>query len=718
MKKTTLFWVVILISLSRAFCAAETSAAEQKVWEKTADFGGAKPVSRLALDIPVDLDLRCESGISFEMRSESLDKFSRINIYFKSGDGWYMGGVVPGDSDGWQRIVVRKRDITYVEGKTIGWGSISRLRFAGWRGATVGGKAHIAVRGISRLSTDSQVLVISGEPYGDDSVRQCAATFSCTMDAAGIIHSTVTAGELVADDFKNKKVAVLPYNGSMPEDKRALIKQFVANGGRLIACYTAQPDILSAIGVKRIGWFSNKSSGEPPFTGFLRQNKGLKNQPEFVGQISPYAAIAVPEGEGEVVANWALAGKVDSGKPAIVRTGKGIFISHVLSKGASQEKVALMQSLFSALMPEMERKIDSYRAELASRRVAAEAELEKLGGLRPGERFAAWCHTAYGPAATWDETLGVLSQAGCTDLIANLCWGGHAFYKSSLLPIHPSVAKRGDAFELLREACRKNGVKLHVWRVCGNLEGSSQEYRRRLDKENRLCVNFDGKKMESWVCLSHPANIELEIASIEELAVKGAPGVHMDYIRYRDADTCFCGGCKERFERFAGVKVSDWPKSVKNDEALFAKWNEFRCKNIDAIVEGVYRRVRAKNPKCEISAAVFPNWNTSPTQVAQNSAKWCEKGLLDFICPMNYSDSTAFFINDIRLQKTLVGKVPLLSGIGLSCWRDDGDDAGRFARQIRVVREAGLPGWTLFDLNDRGYATVKKMAEINARRKK
>ena len=83
MKKTTLFCVVILISLSRALCAAETSAAEQKVWEKTADFGGAKPVSRLALDIPVDLDLRCESGISFEMRSESLDKFSRINIYFK-----------------------------------------------------------------------------------------------------------------------------------------------------------------------------------------------------------------------------------------------------------------------------------------------------------------------------------------------------------------------------------------------------------------------------------------------------------------------------------------------------------------------------------------------------------------------------------------------------------------------------------------------------------
>jgi hypothetical protein len=286
------------------------------------------------------------------------------------------------------------------------------------------------------------------------------------------------------------------------------------------------------------------------------------------------------------------------------------------------------------------------------------------------------------------------------------------------LPIHPSVARRGDAFELASEACRKKGVKLHVWRVCGNLEGSSQEYRRRLDSEKRLCVNFNGKKMEGWVCLSHPANIELEIASIEELAAKGAPGVHMDYIRYRDADTCFCSGCKERFERFAGVQVSDWPKSVKSDEAIFAKWNEFRNKNIDAIVEGVYRRVRAINPKCEISAAVFPNWNTSPVQVAQSSAKWCEKGLLDFVCPMNYSDSTAFFTNDIRLQKQLVGNVPLLPGIGLSCWRDDGDDAGRLARQIRVVREAGLAGWTIFDLNERGFATVKKMAEINARRKK
>jgi uncharacterized lipoprotein YddW (UPF0748 family) len=229
--------------------------------------------------------------------------------------------------------------------------------------------------------------------------------------------------------------------------------------------------------------------------------------------------------------------------------------------------------------------------------------------------------------------------------------------------------------------------------------------------QKRLALNFDGSKMDGWVCLSHPANIEVEIASLEELAAKGAQGVHMDYIRYRDANTCFCEGCRERFERFAGRKIPDWPKAVRADEKLLAKWNEFRCGNIDTIVKGVYRRVKAKNPKCEVSAAVFPNWVTAPVQVAQRSENWCRDGLLDFVCPMDYSSSVSIFTSSMRTQKKLAGKVPVLPGIGLSCWPDDGNDAGRFARQISAVRAEGFPGWTLFDFNERGYNALKVMAE-------
>ena len=686
-------------------------AADAKIWKASAVFGGEKQTARMSLDIKIPLDLRVESGITFNMRFNDLMKFSNMLIYFKSGNGWYRGNFEPGDEPGWQKISVHKRDMTAIEGKVEGWSKISVVRIACYRSADAEGNAEIEVSDIKYISSDAKTLVISGETTEGTNGRYYAATFSRTLDAAGIGYAIVGDNELKAEDFAGRKVAVLPYNGSIPEKSKALVKDFIARGGQVVACYTVPDDILAAMGVKRTGWFSAAANGGTPFSGFLRTGTSLAGQPEFVPQTSGFGVIAGPVGKGEIVANWTFGKRKDSGKAAIVRTDKGIFISHVWQGGATAAKIALMQSLFSSLEPSYVTRFAELRNEIEKRRRENEAQLRCVA--RPGkdERFAVWCHTAYGPASTWDEAVSVLARAGCTDLIANLCWGGHAYYASSVLPVDKSVAVRGDAYELARSACDTYGLKLHVWRVCGNLAGCSKEYRSRMAAQKRLALNFDGSKMDGWVCLSHPANIEVEIASLEELAAKGAQGVHMDYIRYRDANTCFCEGCRERFERFAGREIPDWPKAVRADEKLLAKWNEFRCGNIDTIVKGVYRRVKAKNPKCEVSAAVFPNWVTAPVQVAQRSENWCRDGLLDFVCPMDYSSSVSIFTSSMRTQKKLAGKVPVLPGVGLSCWPDDGNDAGRFARQISAVRAEGFPGWTLFDFNERGYNALKVMAE-------
>lgn len=337
------------------------------------------------------------------------------------------------------------------------------------------------------------------------------------------------------------------------------------------------------------------------------------------------------------------------------------------------------------------------------------AEFKRTAKPRKGERFAVWCHNPYRFSEKWDETLKTLAAAGCTDFLPNLCWGGHAFYDSKILPVHYDVAKHGDAFEHLRKACSKYGVKLHVWRVCGKLSKSKtpKEYLRKLDAENRLAVQYDGTKIDGWVCLSHPANIELEIAAMEELAAKGATGVHFDYIRYFGEDTCFCDGCRERFEKFANVAVADWPKEIRKNKRLKAKWDEFRCANITKIVRETRKRVKRKNPKCEISAAVFKNFPKSLSEIGQDPEIWCKEGLLDFLCPMNYSRSSLFYENAIRVQKKLVHNVPMLPGIGLSCWPDDGKDIERVTEQIKAARRLGVAGWTIFDLNERGYSVIK-----------
>jgi uncharacterized lipoprotein YddW (UPF0748 family) len=98
---------------------------------------------------------------------------------------------------------------------------------------------------------------------------------------------------------------------------------------------------------------------------------------------------------------------------------------------------------------------------------------------------------------------------------------------------------------------------------------------------------------------------------------------------------------------------------------------------------------------------VFTNAETSPSNVGQDWPSWCREGLLDFVCPMDYVESPALFRGQVVPQKRIAGKVPVYPGIGLSTWRNDGRDAVRLAKQILIVRELGLGGFTVFNFDRR-----------------
>ena len=69
------------------------------------------------------------------------------------------------------------------------------------------------------------------------------------------------------------------------------------------------------------------------------------------------------------------------------------------------------------------------------------------------------------------------------------------------------------------------------------------------------------------------------------------------------------------------------------------------------------------------------------------------------------ADTLALALVDTEFALTAVSnvkyKVPVYPGIGLSTWRNDGRDAVRLAKQILVVRELGLDGFTVFNLDRR-----------------
>lgn len=323
----------------------------------------------------------------------------------------------------------------------------------------------------------------------------------------------------------------------------------------------------------------------------------------------------------------------------------------------------------------------------------------------PGEHRSWWCHSAWGvEGMRWDEAVRLLAENGFTAVLPNMLWGGSAFYESEVLPVHPAIHQerdgvvRGDQIAECLAACRKYGVECHVWKVNWNMGGTAPKaFRERMRREGRVQASFDGTVKDTWLCPSHPANQQLEIDAMVEVATKyPVDGIHFDYIRYPDENHCFCAGCRERFENVLGERVTNWPRAIRENEKLEAEWNEFRRNNITRVVAEVSRRARAQRPDIEISAAVFRNWTIHRDTIGQDWKVWCEKGYLDFVCPMDYMTSTGQFRTIAKQQEEWAGDVPCYPGIGLSTWPDR-TDIGLFIDQVLATREVGTGGFTVFN---------------------
>ena len=98
----------------------------------------------------------------------------------------------------------------------------------------------------------------------------------------------------------------------------------------------------------------------------------------------------------------------------------------------------------------------------------------------------------------------------------------------------------------------------------------------------------------------------------------------------------------------------------------------------------------------KISAAVFRNWPVDRDTVGQDWKLWCERGWLDFVCPMDYTPNAAQFENMARQQLEWAGRVPCYPGMGLSAWGPERDIV-KLIEQIQIVRRLGARGFTIFE---------------------
>lgn len=706
-------------------------------------FKGSR-LERLYWDKAVKLDFTSARGITFEMNCPQVGAVSAFSIYFQSGDGWYSGSFGPSVAHGWCTVTVEKKN-TRIEDKPAGWGRIETIRISPWRGGDL--DTPLYIRNMRVIEQDGPIAIVSGVSVAAtdqrelESVAQFTKTVADKLDELGLPYALLADTELTAEKLKGRKLVILPHNPQMPDKVAAMLVDYLKSGGKLIAFYGLPWSLQEPTGIQGGQFIGQKHPGS--FASIRPvPDSPIADLPQSTAQASWNIVEAKPvAGRSRIAAQWYDQDGKPTGDAAIVASNNCVVMTHVLLDDDPADKRILLLAMAGNLVPEFweqataesithigrgellrdlpdsNNKKQQEAARLAktaedlckahqyvaaittadrARRVAIEAACLTYKP-QAGEHRAFWCHSPFGVAGMdWDQSIKILADNGFTDIQPNMLWGGSAFYPSQVLPVAPEVAQQGDQIEKCLAACKKYGLKCHIWKVNWNLGWRTpKDFVQRMRKDGRLQVDINGQPID-WLCPSSPENQKLEIDSMLEVATKyDVDGLHFDYIRYPGPDCCYCSACRARFEKLIGQSVKNWPRDLRKPGELRDKWLEFRRSNITAVVSAVSAQARKIKPKIQISAAVFPSWAATRDSEGQDWKRWCDQGYVDFVCPMDYTEYTGLFAGMIPLQQAWAGKTPCYPGIGLSCWANR--DIFRLCEQIDATRQAKTGGFTIFD---------------------
>ena len=729
--------------------------AGRPVLKLTCNFKGTT-IARGFWDRRIPLDMTLASAISFDVYAENLRAIGHAHLYIKSGDGWYGCTWYPEAEGKWCHIRLRKSHF-YVDRAAAGWAKVEAIRFSPWAGRREDAVLHIANLGVEESQAPLLILRQEYDETAERGKHKSACKFTQTvadlLEEAGVSLPVVNTSDLTPQLLQGIEVVIVPYGSGMTKDVADMLGAFIDAGGKVINCFSIPAPIRERLGVSVKGWRSSQFAGE--FSSMRFVEGVLPGVPRVVGQNSwgLIEAQAVP-GRSRVAAWWYSKDGHKTDVPAVILSDSGAYVSHVITTDDPPNKRAMLKGLLAHFRPEVLEQacetrlanagaalgasgwghaielvaaLPDFNASAAAAFATAKQHYADAQAKRKAGRFddafqaaeaadaalldayclaqrpqwpefhATWCHPVEGIASWgWDRTASVLKANGIDHLILNALHGASAGYTSKVLPTDARLAHTADHFADCVRACKKHGVKLHIWMTNYQAHGHApKDFMEKLKAEGRLQVEADGR-LTDQLCPSNDRNHALQRdAMVEAACMDGVAGVHFDYIRYPGSKTCYCPTCRSKFEKRIGRKLEHWPQDVLRDTPLHEEWLQFRCDNITRLVREVHDEVRRVAPKCMISAAVFRNYPQCRDSVGQDWKLWVDKGYLDFVCPMDYTGSDAEFESQVRTQLEIVqGKIPCYPGIGLLRHRSPADAI----RQIQITRRLKTGGFVLWSV--------------------
>lgn len=459
----------------------------------------------------------------------------------------------------------------------------------------------------------------------------------------------------------NEKIAFLVGFESPSADELAALREFRARGGKLVVFYSASPKLGELMGVRPIGYKAASYPGQWSRMDF--SSSAPPGAPSVILQTSSVLQRAVPvKGKSQVVATWSDRNGKPTGDAAWISSPAGWWMTHVLlADGDEDLKSRLCAALVGAADPSLWNSVRAAaKADADFKRLRQYAAKQKPS---KGEIHAVWDHSGCGLyPGNWAKTMKVLREGHVTDLFVNVAGAGFAHYASDVLPRSKTFRDEGDQLAACLAAARGSGIRVHAWILCFTGTRSSPETMSGFERNGWRLKTASGKSTEYL----DPANALVRariLAAIDEMQRRYAvDGIHLDFVRWGSST----------------VK----PKNAADSVSRFVA---------DA-------RKRVKRPKW-LTAAVFGKYPQCIGSVGQDWKGWLDANLVDYVVPMDYTESPTAFQSLLALQAdTRSHAKRTIVGIGVTA-NESRLDARDVIDQVNMTRSHGFAGNALFDLD-------------------
>jgi len=480
------------------------------------------------------------------------------------------------------------------------------------------------------------------------------------LQGESVASQVLTPAQMPAALAREKLAFLVGFNEPTAGEIKTL-QAFRSRGGKLVVFHSASPALGNLMGVRPIGYTKAAYPGQWSRMNFTaKTHEGL---PASIQQTSTVLQRAVPiDGRSRVIATWSDRSGRATGEAAWLASSAGFWMTHVLLADGDEN---LKSRLLGALVGSVDPSLWSYKAHCArqnARQAGLRAYAEKQVPRR-GEIHAVWDHSGCGLyPGNWARTIRLLKEAHVTDLFVNVAGAGFAHYASGVLPRSRTFEQEGDQLAACLAAARGSGIRVHAWILCFTATRGTPDRLEIFRKRGWRLKDKDGKLTE-YLNPANPNVRELVLSAIGEIQSRYAvQGIHLDFVRW-------------------------YERSVRPKDASSV---------ITRFVADARRRV--PRPKW-LTTAVLGKYPSCVASVGQDWVGWVDMGLVDYVVPMDYTESSAKFEEYVR-QHAANRKCAIrtIAGLGVTA-NESRLDARQVIDQVNLARKYGLAGVSLFDLD-------------------